>query len=331
MFPQPAYSDLRDVEIQRCARVVVETCLDLKPKETVVIVGDTHQSLRLELGLMSAAYSCGAIPTLLISPAAEWLAEEPDPVVAAAMKSADAVLVVNTRSLTHTSALDEARKAGARVLSAPAMQEDNFLRTTDIDYQELAGRVRKIEKVFKEGLSFQLTSKSGTNLKGEFGYRVQATDGYCRNPGDFDQLSAGAIGRAPIESSVEGRIVSEPGRSGLLGVNMGRVEFVIREGRIVEILGESEAKRIKNILEGYDDPNMFNIAEIGTGANPRARFTGFPMEDRRMIGAVHIGLGDNQRFFGGKVKACSHFDMAVLDHTLLINGQEIIVDGKLIL
>ncbi|MCC6192746.1 MAG: hypothetical protein IT318_27310 [Anaerolineales bacterium] len=329
MFPEPAYVDLRDVELQRCARVVVETCLGLKRGESFLIVGDTHQSLRLQVAFMSAAFAAGASPALLISPSAEMLAEEPPTVVAEAMKAATAVLVATTRSLTHTTAMQEARQAGARVISAPALQEPTFLQATDVDYEDLSRRAHALGRVLRDGKVWRLTSESGSDLRGEFGYETQVTDGYCREPGDFDQLTAGVAGRSPIEATVEGRIVVDAHRGGLLGLIEEQVVFEVQAGTVTRIQGSREAARLQQMLDGFHDPGMYNIAEIGTGANPKAKFTGYPMDDRRVIGAVHIGLGDNHRFFGGQVTARSHFDMAVLDHTLSVDDQDIIVNGKL--
>jgi len=70
-----------------------------------------------------------------------------------------------------------------------------------------------------------------------------------------------------------------------------------------------------------------NIAELGIGTNEKAMPSGSPLEDEKVIGTVHVAIGDNSTF-GGKVKAPVHLDGIMKNPTLVIDGKTVIKDGK---
>jgi leucyl aminopeptidase (aminopeptidase T) len=71
------------------------------------------------------------------------------------------------------------------------------------------------------------------------------------------------------------------------------------------------------------------VCEIGLGVNPKARLVGGP-EDERVRGSVHVGFGEN-RFFEGTIASASHMDGTMLRATLLVDGKELVRDGKLLI
>lgn len=48
---------------------------------------------------------------------------------------------------------------------------------------------------------------------------------------------------------------------------------------------------LKADLAAKQDPNVYNIAEMGVGLNPQCRFMGFMLEDEGVYGSAHIGIG----------------------------------------
>ncbi len=86
----------------------------------------------------------------------------------------------------------------------------------------------------------------------------------------------------------------------------------------------------KRMAEELDDPEAFNIAEIGVGMHPRARVSGEPLEDERIYGSCHIGIGTDISF-GGKIKTKWHVDANVLNATVEIDGRKILEDGRFLI
>ena len=70
-----------------------------------------------------------------------------------------------------------------------------------------------------------------------------------------------------------------------------------------------------------------NIAELGIGTNDKAMLTGNVLEDEKVMGTVHIALGDNKSM-GGKVSVASHLDLIIKSPTLIVDGKEIIKSGE---
>jgi len=83
-----------------------------------------------------------------------------------------------------------------------------------------------------------------------------------------------------------------------------------------------------NILNKYGKKAK-NIAEFGIGTNDQAIITGFTLEDEKVMGTVHIAVGDNSSF-GGKVEVNSHLDGIINKPILFIDGEKIIYSGKLL-
>ena len=85
-------------------------------------------------------------------------------------------------------------------------------------------------------------------------------------------------------------------------------------------------ERLKSV-----DENAFNIGELGIGTNPKARVTGAVLEDEKVLGTVHIALGDNTSYVGGHTKSGTHLDGILFQPTVKVNQQLIMRNGRLLL
>ena len=98
------------------ARVLTETCLNLRVSDEVLIVTDTNLIDLAEFLAMVAGERGSEVAMTIMSPRDAPGVEPPDP-VAAAMRAADAVMMLTTVTLAHSRARAEAQHAGARILS----------------------------------------------------------------------------------------------------------------------------------------------------------------------------------------------------------------------
>ena len=100
----------------------------------------------------------------------------------------------------------------------------------------------------------------------------------------------------------------------------------------MEILGE-EPFRV-NLEQAFaKTPLNRNIAELGIGTNDRATRPDNILEAEKILGTIHIALGDNSGF-GGTVTTPFHEDFVFYEPTvtaLLADGTEkqIIIKGAL--
>ena len=130
---------MKQVELQPCARMAIETCAGVHAGERVLIVTDTIRDQTVAEALVGAALAAGAQPVLAVFPARRLSPQEPPDAVLAAMQATDVVFLYTTFSLSHSQARVKAQETGARIISMPGVTEDGFVRTMAVDIGRLAG------------------------------------------------------------------------------------------------------------------------------------------------------------------------------------------------
>ena len=104
--------------------------------------------------------------------------------------------------------------------------------------------------------------------------------------------------------------------------------MIVKDGYATNIIGNRQAKELKQTLDNINNKNAFNIAELGIGTNPKAIITGNILEDEKVLGTAHIAFGKNSSF-GGKVDVPIHIDGVFNKPTIYVDKKLIIDDGKL--
>ena len=66
-----------------------------------------------------------------------------------------------------------------------------------------------------------------------------------------------------------------------------------------------------------EDPLKGNIAELGIGTNDKATRPDNILETEKILGTVHIAIGDNSTF-GGKVSVPFHQDFIFFKPTMIV-------------
>ncbi len=131
----------------------------------------------------------------------------------------------------------------------------------------------------------------------------------------------------PVEFTANGRLVIDLTMHHL-GLLHDPIELVISDGRIVDIRGGIEARRLRDHLERWGDENAYVCpAEASIGINRAAMIRGVQREDKNIFGAMHFGLGTNIDV-GGTIRSAIHMDGVVLEPTLYVDGEIRIQDGK---
>jgi len=130
----------------------------------------------------------------------------------------------------------------------------------------------------------------------------------------------------------EGTVVVD-GSNQITGPVEEPINMIIEKGRITEILGGKQAKRLAAHIKSYDDPNAYLCpAHVCVGLNPKLRGrTGNLMEDEHARGVIVLGVGVNKYIPGGDVDARMHTDVSMLTATLTVDGREIVKDGDIVI
>ena len=313
-------------ELSNSAKIAVHNCMGVKKGENVLII--TDEPLR-KIGqvLWKAAKEIAGEAMLLEIISRTSNGEEPPPMVAEFMKRFDVILIPTSRSMTHTQARRDACKAGARVATMPGITEDSMKRTLSADYNKIAERSLKLIKLLSGTKVATVKTPAGTDITLSIDGRTWEPDtGLYHKPGEFGNLPAGEVYIAPLEGTANGVIIVDGAMAGV-GVVKKPIKLAVKDGFVTKISGDKSAKDLEKIIEPFGKPAR-NIAELGIGTNDRAKIIGNVLEDEKVMGTVHMAIGDNKSM-GGNVSVQSHLDGILLKPTLEIDGQVIMKDGML--
>jgi len=320
---------MKSVELQRCARVALETCACLRPGERVLVVTDTMRDHSVAHALVGAAMAAGSEAVLIVIPTRRSTPQEPPASVCAAMQAADVVFLYTTFSLSHSNARVQAQSAGARIISMPGVTEDGFLRTLSVDMAALADLTNRLAERVARGKSARVTTPLGTDMHYALGHPVTAIDGICERPGEIDFFPPGLFLSVPADGSAAGTAVVD-GAITQIGRLASPVILTFAGGRLVKIEGGGEAGRLEQLLASLEDENAYKFAAWGIGSNPGAALVGDDpsFEGERCFGWTHVSTGSNGAFPGGTVKAKIHLDGLISRPTIWVDDELIVREGR---
>jgi leucyl aminopeptidase (aminopeptidase T) len=138
----------------------------------------------------------------------------------------------------------------------------------------------------------------------------------------MDQIPAGSIYTTP--GGADGAITFNV-KTPYSGIAVGKVEWKFTEGKVVEFVGGSSAKKLRDLWEKSSGGEE-RIGYFGLGFNPKAK-TGYTVNEIAS-GAVSIGIGGNE-LWGGTNKSGFYFQHTVTGATVTSDGKTLLKDGQL--
>ncbi len=240
-----------------------------------------------------------------------------------------AIVAISHYSTSHTRFRDYlTRCLGVRYASMPLFDADMLTGVMTADWHEVERRTNNLVDMMDGADTAIITSRNGTSISFSMkGRKVKPDTGIITEPGSFSNLPAGEAFLAPVEGTAEGMLVLDWAPTRKLA---SPVTIDVKEGRVVHVsgddpfAGELSDKIVANPLCG-------NIAELGVGTNDRATRPDNILETEKILGTVHIALGDNSSF-GGTVSVPFHQDFIFFKPTLVVvRGEEkteVIVEGE---
>jgi len=321
---------MKEILMMKGARKLVEECAAVKEEEKVVIVTDFNL-INIAKVVASAVHERKAEVVIVSMAPRKTHNEELPPVVAAAMKKADVIFVPTTYSIAHTKARTDATDAGARVINMPDYREDLLMSPAlvEVNLKAREPLIKKIAEMLTEAKEAYVTSPLGTDIKlGLEGRKGAALTGLIHEPGQFGSPPDLEARITPVEGTAEGTIVVD-GSITAVGLLSEPITVTVRNGFAQEIRGGEQARRFADILAKANDPNVYNIAELGIGQNPQAQLNGIMTEDEGALGTIHIAVGTSGAF-GGKIRTSVHLDMIIKGTTVKLDSKTSIKDGKVV-
>jgi len=319
------------------AKMVVETCMDIRRGENVLIVCDPTTG---EIGqsLHEAVTNRSERVLLIVMPKGRHHGEEPPSPVASLMRQQQVILAPTKYSLTHTKAIRQALKDGARVATMPGMTQEMFTHGgMSANFNEIKRKISNLGPYLRRRRIINVKSKQGTDITFEVNWRDWKLDdnGICNRPKMLTNLPAGKAFIMPREGSMNGKVIIDGSWDSTL-LNE-EIELEIENGIVIDVKGGTTAANIRQEfgevarkLRSKDRENVWTIAEFGFGVNDQARLGGNVLEDEKRLGTCYIAIGDNTAL-GGSSSVGIHIPGVLKSPSVWLDDTQILDDGKFIL
>ncbi|NLY21190.1 MAG: aminopeptidase [Tissierellia bacterium] len=320
---------MKSILMGRIADKIIDVNLKMKEGEKLLVVTEPEK-ISIAEAIASSAYRKGVEPVISIMMPRESDSQEPPYIIAEALKASDAFVSAVGKSITHTNAVKNAIENGSRGLVLTQFSEEMMISGgMEADFEEVKPICIKVAQTLADSKHVHLTTPYGTDLTfSATGRRGNAL--YCLvEKGEFSTAPTVEANVSPIEGTPEGVIVADASIPYIgIGLLDEPITFKVEKGFITTIDGGKQAEILKKDLESKNDPNVYNIAELGIGLNPKCRFIGLMLEDEGVYGSCHIGIGTSINL-GGVLKAACHYDLIMTKPTIIADDVVIMKDGIL--
>ncbi len=309
-------------------------CLDVREGDRFQMLCD-EALLPVGLEVCTAVADVGAVPTVTVFPEVSRPLATPSEPVVASLAVTDAALLwlgaTDPVEVTHRRGLYGAVEASGRCRLAFGGHIDAGVLEHEMsaDYAAIEERCRRFAEALAGRRHIRVTAPSGTELELRIEGREWKVDDGRIEPGAWANLPAGEVFIAPLEDSANGVMVVDgalpaTGRAGLVDEPV-RVTF--RAGRVVDVQGGRHADAFRELIR---QPGADVIAELGIGANERARMQGNVMTDEKVLGSAHVAVGYNLGAYGGTNDSPVHCDCCFDGASIEADGMLVIERGELV-
>jgi leucyl aminopeptidase (aminopeptidase T) len=319
-----------EIECHKACRVLLTTCSDCKPHEKIVIVTDPT-SFDVARVLWSAAEEFPN-KTIVVMDERTMHGQDPNPVVAAAMATADVIFGATKFSLFHSRARREAVAGGARFVNMVDYTIE-MLRKGGLHADFIAqGEVCRRMGIQMLGEKIHIATEAGTEITASIQGRATVPQygrslvpGASSSPPDIECAIGAIEGTANGVIIVDGSIPHPQ-----LGLIHDEIKLLIKDSVIVDISGGPQARTLARILKEFGDPNAYIVGEIGIGLNTGCELNGRMLEDEGCAGTMHFGFGSNTGFHG-KIESAYHLDMVIRKPSIDVDGRFLLREGTIVI
>ncbi len=240
---------------------------------------------------------------------------------------ADIIIALSNNSTSHTNFRKLACHAGARFASLPHFDPEMFGTSMTVDWHSLSKRTARLVEAINRAEWVRVECPNGTAMHiCKKGRHAEGDDGLLTADGAFGNLPAGEAYLAPLEGESHGTMVIEWGPTAKL---TNPLTVTIAGGQVVRIDGDDPLRQ-RLETKFADNPNCRNLAELGIGTNDKASRPDNVLEAEKILGTIHLALGDNTGF-GGITAAPFHEDYVFYQPTVTLiladGSEEIILDN----
>jgi leucyl aminopeptidase (aminopeptidase T) len=212
----------------------------------------------------------------------------------------------------------------------PGITEEMMIRTMQADYHSIAERTKKVTAILDQTTLVKVTTPLGTDiLLPVEGIKAISSTGLIQVKGAFGNLPSGESYMMPEEGKSEGIIVVDGSFASIGKITDQPIRLTVEKGMVVKIEGGKEADKLITMLKPLA-PKSYTVAELGVGTNDQARISGDILEDEKVMGTIHIALGNNMSM-GGTCDVAIHVDGIIMHPSVWVDGALLLDCGKLLI
>lgn len=321
------------------ADVLIDKMFQVKPGETVAITVDSDSRLDIAKALFNKVKESKGLPFILHIPVGRGdgevgMPDWPTSPLQAALLEVDVWIEMNSAILLYSQIWENAiqKNKKLRYLIIGTSSVESLHRVfASYDVPTLGRLLRGVMTLARDANEIRVTSINGTDVK----YLMDPKHALDIDDGDYSKpifgTAPGYVNLVPKVGSMNGRIVFDELMNTDIYGSDESVAFEMKDGKIAEVVGGSEAAKFRAYLSSFDDPNMYKISHHMIGLNPGVReMVGEIVEDERVWGGTDFGFGYTSPIDmppDGQI-AKSHFDGVVAKTTIYIDGTKIVDKGE---
>lgn len=301
------------------AETIVKQCLNVQNDDHVLVVNDSNDQEFID-ALMDVLGKEAGLALYKEFEEPENHGDEPPEEVARAMKDADVVIAPTMKSLSHTEARREACEEGTRVATLPTIDREIWKGALQADYQEVERITEKAYELLEDTDTVRIETPSGTELEIDIEIDTfHKSTGLIQEPGDFGNLPDGETDGGAVNA--RGTLVVDN-----FPVSGEGAELEIKDNEVVAYRGE-DGTDLEQGLENIE--GVRNVAEFGFGTNPEASLIGNILQDEKVLGTVHVAIGDNSSYLSDSraVQCEVHWDAVCESPDVWFDDEKVLDSG----
>lgn len=317
-------------ELFRAALNSVELCR-VKPDENVVVYTDSEKNPAVVEAWYSACIARGCDASL-VRATARFPETSPPATAVQAMTEADIVFDLASNTWLYSPVLPGILDSGTRILQVLVPERSIIDRPPDPD---ILWRADVSEALTEGTQEIHVTTPEGTDLHATRRDRPwHAQRGHVWEAGQWDSYGVCMINCAPVEETVHG-VIYFNGPMILFPqycyTTKQPIRAEVEEGRIVKIdTDHDEARTFDRWIRQFDDPNVYVVAHMGFGFDPRADLDTFDLAGwESYYGGAVVAFGANAiPLLKGSHMAKGHMDGILLNADLTLDGRPVLSGGE---
>ena len=142
-------SSLFKSKLDKAISIIVTKNLAVKKEEGLLVVYDSKKSALAKRFIEVASSLIKNVDSIKM-PVLKVNGQEPPKEVSSKLLDYDVVVLITSKSLSHTKARRNATEKGVRIASMPGISETILRRSIDIDYDILRKDTKKIVRIINE-------------------------------------------------------------------------------------------------------------------------------------------------------------------------------------